>query len=277
MRRIYAQASTVYAWLGDGSKDEQEMVSSMSSVVEAFHRAESINPVRGQDALENDSGCVSVLPSPASGFWSAFGRIIHRPWFRRLWVLQEVLLAREIRLDCGPATVDWATLIKMEHIILRRNFYSLLRGKDYKIEEIFKALNIVSNFEWCKTKMPQSTDNTVPIILGLVPQRVRDAATVTPTFLLPKAYADLIQHCLRFDFRLDLLSQVEGAEAQRLVGLPSWYADFQLAAPINQFGGINGPASGFHAGFRKPFLEKPILSADSGRNILTWKGFWSTR
>jgi hypothetical protein len=41
-----------------------------------------------------------------------------------------------------------------------------------------------------------------------------------------------------------------------MVGLPSWCPNFNSPGPQTALGGENGPRSGYHAGFRKPWVYK---------------------
>ena len=37
----------------------------------------------------------------------AFGRLLHRPWFSRLWVIEKVAFGRSIRLYSGSRSLSW--------------------------------------------------------------------------------------------------------------------------------------------------------------------------
>jgi hypothetical protein len=43
---------------------------------------------------------------------SAFFDILARPWFRRVWVIQEVSLSKRADLICGSTTVDWDDFVE---------------------------------------------------------------------------------------------------------------------------------------------------------------------
>lgn len=51
------------------------------------------------------------LPGRDDPQWQAVGRFFDRPWFRRLWVVQEFLLARDVSLVCGERNVAYELLV----------------------------------------------------------------------------------------------------------------------------------------------------------------------
>lgn len=53
------------------------------------------------------------LPGPDSGEWHAVANLVHRPWFSRLWIVQEFILARDVIFYCGRTTVDWRTTVAL--------------------------------------------------------------------------------------------------------------------------------------------------------------------
>ena len=50
--------------------------------------------------------------------WSALLKIVLRPWFKRLWVQQEVILASSVSMVCGTDWISWDDLSesKSDHV-----------------------------------------------------------------------------------------------------------------------------------------------------------------
>ncbi|KAE8373910.1 heterokaryon incompatibility protein-domain-containing protein [Aspergillus bertholletiae] len=84
MGKIYAQANQVVVWLGD----------------EVDNSSEAIETIR-----EKAAGSYGILGNISIND-AAFNKLCERPWFRRIWVVQEVGLARNIRVLCGPAEIN---------------------------------------------------------------------------------------------------------------------------------------------------------------------------
>lgn len=47
--------------------------------------------------------------------------LLERPWWRRVWVLQEAILAKKLTLHCGSGYVDWPTFQGVLYTILRQS------------------------------------------------------------------------------------------------------------------------------------------------------------
>ncbi|KAE8405527.1 heterokaryon incompatibility protein-domain-containing protein [Aspergillus pseudonomiae] len=85
MRTIYAQAERVIVWLGEATENGDQALGSIRRLGE------------GQDitsSLDN--------PEPSD----ACLRLLQRDWFSRIWVLQEVGVARCVYIMCGPVSIN---------------------------------------------------------------------------------------------------------------------------------------------------------------------------
>lgn len=96
------------------------------------HRAgdpiiQPFNIIRGH-LSQHDDIHVSLkrrLTAEEEAFWLALGRLCWRPWFDRVWVLQEVALAARTVVACGKDTICWATLLDAVGIL---ELHSYSRG-----------------------------------------------------------------------------------------------------------------------------------------------------
>lgn len=50
------------------------------------------------------------LPPPLDPIWLKTVEFFRNDWFRRVWIIQEVVIARNIKLVCGKYTLDWEDL-----------------------------------------------------------------------------------------------------------------------------------------------------------------------
>ncbi|KAF8847357.1 HET-domain-containing protein, partial [Acephala macrosclerotiorum] len=84
MAKIYSKATRVLVWLG-------EMVDNSDTALERIRiAAENESP----DSLNDKTIQQAILA------------LLQRPWFRRIWVLQEVAAARQILIMCGSTAID---------------------------------------------------------------------------------------------------------------------------------------------------------------------------
>ncbi|KAE8155332.1 heterokaryon incompatibility protein-domain-containing protein [Aspergillus avenaceus] len=95
MRAIYGQADRVVVWLGQEAEGSSEALAAIQLAAE-------------------DPSRITIRPSVSQGYTPPFERhtrdaylaLLKRAWFRRVWVLQEVGLARAILIMCGSSRID---------------------------------------------------------------------------------------------------------------------------------------------------------------------------
>ncbi|KAH6699081.1 heterokaryon incompatibility protein-domain-containing protein, partial [Leptodontidium sp. MPI-SDFR-AT-0119] len=133
MATLYEQAELVIVWLGpeDGTVSDAFM---------ALERLGSIGRVpRSKQQLEEARAAVSHI-SPwdfynASHYptklgiepindrqWLSIAALLHRPYFKRVWVIQEISQARKIVLVCGRRRLDWGKLSAALMFLLLTNW-----------------------------------------------------------------------------------------------------------------------------------------------------------
>ena len=95
MARIYRQALRVRIWLGKAGPQNEKLMEILSGRFEITETA----------MLASTRGRVDAVT------FSLLTILLTRPWWTRLWVLQEVVLAREAHLYCGTQYVSLRTLL----------------------------------------------------------------------------------------------------------------------------------------------------------------------
>ncbi|KAH7082696.1 heterokaryon incompatibility protein-domain-containing protein [Paraphoma chrysanthemicola] len=118
MAKIYGQANRVVVWLGEAA-DNSDLALEEIRVAGYKKSTKSLDSERIQQA---------VLA------------LLQRPWFRRIWILQEVAAARHILIMCGSKKIDgYAFCLGVDSL---KNFYDarpdlqrLIRSVTYLIRE----------------------------------------------------------------------------------------------------------------------------------------------
>uniref|UniRef100_A0A8H7K1W5 Heterokaryon incompatibility domain-containing protein n=1 Tax=Bionectria ochroleuca TaxID=29856 RepID=A0A8H7K1W5_BIOOC len=121
MRGIYGTARSVIAWIGesDGSGDERafdfmdKILNQIHSrvVLERFLAADTA-PTSSEFSLAIHKDNMDWIRSVASlglvgSPWLDLLHLLQRPWFSRIWIIQEVAMASEVTIRCGERTLDW--------------------------------------------------------------------------------------------------------------------------------------------------------------------------
>jgi Heterokaryon incompatibility protein (HET) len=97
MRRIYGQCQHGLVYLGEEADESDE--------IDGFLR-------RLVPGIESDKGKIvhfhenSLLPGENDLGWKALHSLFERPWFLRVWIIQEFALPRKVRMICGKWELD---------------------------------------------------------------------------------------------------------------------------------------------------------------------------
>ncbi|SMR41470.1 unnamed protein product [Zymoseptoria tritici ST99CH_1E4] len=93
MREVYSQAAEVKVWLGDADDDTEFAIHCLRRII--------TGELDGRNFARTD---LAIFKSEMIAVASLFRR---RYWTRR-WILQEQLLAKNMRLYCGQCSVSWS-------------------------------------------------------------------------------------------------------------------------------------------------------------------------
>ena len=93
MREIYSCAIRVVVCLGNGSYDRE----AVWLLFELLYISPALSPEQALDYLQER------YPST----WIALSELLRHPWFTRIWIVQEVAVARDILLIYGNGMLSW--------------------------------------------------------------------------------------------------------------------------------------------------------------------------
>ncbi|KAH6686479.1 heterokaryon incompatibility protein-domain-containing protein [Plectosphaerella plurivora] len=102
MQRIFAQSEKTIAWLGESSPEIDEGIDFLYTLAKSHSKIMNFSTV-------NDTREVPVdLRLPEK--WRALGKFLDINWWRRMWTLQEFVIAEDPILCCGTKQVEMFTL-----------------------------------------------------------------------------------------------------------------------------------------------------------------------
>ncbi|CAG8961592.1 hypothetical protein HYFRA_00006126 [Hymenoscyphus fraxineus] len=119
MSLIFSQAARVVVWLGQST----EAIDDTLSFIAQVNEGSEFGDYPKQYFLDH---------------WWGYTRLRERPYWTRLWIIQEVALASRIVLRCGSYEVDWAPFIRFDQMLQR---WSTQYDNEY-IHEIYKTTPI---------------------------------------------------------------------------------------------------------------------------------------
>lgn len=107
MQDIYKQAAKVIIWLGDQEEHDEMAMKTLGLINAPWETFEGIPLYYNQDASAYDQYLAYSLPDEAIQAVSLF---LQRPWFQRIWIVQEFLSARSIDMWIGNLSADPDTI-----------------------------------------------------------------------------------------------------------------------------------------------------------------------
>jgi Heterokaryon incompatibility protein (HET) len=113
MTRIYREAAGMHVWLGEAA-DNSDMA------MEIAHQVGDTTP-RGPG--DRSTVSLEVYPEVSStqreAHWKALISLFERPWWERVWVRQEVALAKEATVHCGSKACTFGALTTTLDMLLK--------------------------------------------------------------------------------------------------------------------------------------------------------------
>ena len=132
MRNLFHKAESVIVWLGETSPDSAAAFDLISRIVTAAATEPAISPLDADKVLKpEDLGSLALLEhfTPA---WEALDTLFWRPWFSRVWVIQEVTVARGAIVLCGSNRCQWSHLITTAKYIQDHSSTAITRVDPYR-------------------------------------------------------------------------------------------------------------------------------------------------
>ena len=105
MGRIYSSAVVVIAWVGPFSDGVDKLFSYVTRIVREAVRLVQTGAFGSYQEL-----CTDLASGMARQEAETFAVLLTQPWFSRLWIVQEMALAREARLRSGRYSIDFQVL-----------------------------------------------------------------------------------------------------------------------------------------------------------------------
>jgi hypothetical protein len=122
MGEIYTSAYQVVVWLGKtdrGSDRAIRMIPLLLPLMESFEESNQLH-ILGFDTEFRSDGDFDL---PISSFellnrvmWNDVFGLFHRSWFEQLWVVQGVILAKNITILCGSDQLEWMHLCRISYL-----------------------------------------------------------------------------------------------------------------------------------------------------------------
>jgi Heterokaryon incompatibility protein (HET) len=244
MGEIFERARRVVVWLG-GDYDGSERVMGLMPLLTSSPVLELL---ADQTRIDWDGLVQLRIPACDDQFWVWLFDLLHRPWFERLWIVQEAVLGRDIVFLCGELTLSWDRLkslcatLRDSDLLRELGVRSELWKENRKKYRSFRALDVIESVDdikqmrvtrpWVaalvllaliRKQISNEPLDYVYGVLGLLPESCRSNVTVYYSETSRKwygyTYAQLFQALIKGmgDAALMFLNNIETPP-----GAPSW-------------------------------------------------------
>ncbi|KAM7203093.1 Heterokaryon incompatibility protein (HET) domain containing protein [Rhypophila sp. PSN 637] len=258
MGRIFSYAASVLIFLGEADDDSDLAM----DYIRDLHSPDT------NWALDESTSKGQV--------YNAVRRLFARPWFRRVWIIQEALMAREATVVCGQ-----------ENVPMDGDEGGVVQPSEENQEEDDEGPRLlpfdpfdreIVTFETlCRSRGCEAT-NPRDKIYALLPllSSPRNPVAIEPNYADPtaKVFVDCMSYLLPY-WGLQLLCAVQSPPVTP--GLPSWAPDWTLAPQRSILGGVGASQRG-SLGRRdrwKDVLPRLSSDRDSFGATSSQRGLWS--
>jgi len=260
MPKIYSAAELVVVWLGEDADDSQQAINLIRLATQIF-------PLLPDGTGTADATLAAYeLPTRGSGPWISVSKLLQRPWFQRLWTLQEIVLAKRASIWCGRHGIDWQELEVLMAYLYRLSALDLLLNimppngqtlcdgifqvpviKDRIIRGEQEAPDHLYNvFVQGLSRKATYPEDCVHGILGLLSENTRTHIPAYSWSSHVVQYTEIAAWFLQFDPALTLLHLTDNLG--RPAEIPSWCPNFHSDLrnlSLHAYTNFN-----FNAGFR---------------------------
>ncbi|KAF7679617.1 hypothetical protein GT037_003365 [Alternaria burnsii] len=108
MSDIYRRATYVYVWLGKSDDNTEAVMKALKSSYRRYHGPEPLT--KRSKTSSKTSGDGTSMQAEYVFSTPALRHFFDNPYWLRLWIVQEIMLARYIRVICGETLLSWDEL-----------------------------------------------------------------------------------------------------------------------------------------------------------------------
>lgn len=302
MAEIYQRASKTHVWLGDGDESSEKAVNCLKRLADMkeyhwespFERLIVPASKRQPQPWNLATDDPFYLPKDE---WDALRQVLaYTPWFRRSWIVQEVVLALSVTISLGNQAIEWNIIEAACHAIdamrININLFNHYYDPAFAVNNVIQFAALRHACQTGQDPLHLRSERLLMDLRGLEATNARDILyskyAIFTTQELPKpdykasvreVYVGLMIWWLtRHGHRsLDILSEAQVRNVAH--DLPSWVPDWSIPKTCNPLAAerIN---RGFDATLQDenrfpPRIQLPNLEEgawDKSQPILTVRG-----
>ncbi|OTB07013.1 hypothetical protein M426DRAFT_257412 [Hypoxylon sp. CI-4A] len=284
MKDIYQCAKRVIIWLGADDDGSAQPALELMNGLTALSDEDMFTII--PQAYEDAHNKSLIGDANSKGHWKALALLFGRAWFTRVWVVQELVLARQTTVLCGKYTFDWESILSVSHFLAKKTSSNAFRSQkdglntgslSYKNPAKLGAISrdlttrpgdiLLRCLIRCRTYQASKDHDKVYSLLGLVDFQRNGHHKLLPDYKksVSEVYIETTELLLKNSDHLHVLAHAEGEDFKEVPGLPSWVVDWSVKEDVGLR--ITGYARYEAAG------KLPCFKNIRGNGILALRGF----
>jgi hypothetical protein len=145
MKDIYAQAEYVAAISGDAADDSHLVPGLITAIVESGFAADP-HKIRVRDFA------ALSIPDVDDPAWAAGRAFFRRPWWRRVWIAQEFVVARGVQITCVDWSMSWEHIASVIHKTKQFKLYDVhIDPEAAELDVINSSFNTACALVWTRS------------------------------------------------------------------------------------------------------------------------------
>ncbi|KAB2104994.1 hypothetical protein AG0111_0g7166 [Alternaria gaisen] len=149
MSDIYQRATYVYVWLGKSNDSTEAVMKALKSNYRRYHDPEPLTKRSKTPSKISRDG--TSMQAEDSISISALRHFFGNPYWLRLWIVQEIMLARYIRVICGETLLSWDELKRfcsstLPNVYFDENVY--IEKNVYIEENVYLGYDVPLQVKW---------------------------------------------------------------------------------------------------------------------------------
>jgi hypothetical protein len=236
MGDIYRGASMVDIWLGEEDSDTSEGMLYIPHLLKSFTHSEERDETGDEVPHVLEVLGLLTIKSPR---WIALRSLFERPYFRRMWIVQEVALGKKCVVYCGSHSVPWNNLAKAALCLEDDADHQADAHRVVRMIGGLKRMNVTgySGHRPLMNLIHQSFNllctnprDKIYGVLGLASDIMPEQFSPDYSLSVQDVYLATTIFCMRRYKSLEVLCQVR--HPKLLPGMPSWVPDWTvMSAP----------------------------------------------
>ena len=260
MRDVYSKCARCVIWLGEEDEMTAEGVRFLEFAATDSHLrewprfTEMVGVDESQEAITRS--VQEVLKKDPKCF-EPFIRLIMRPWWYRMWTIQEFVLPKVLLMVCGSFIIEWDVIVRAQDRLLTHydsccsHHYGALNDRSMAFAVFWTETIVLQLFrrEWLKNELQEydlidflrsfrgrSTSDPrdkVYGILGLLSPHHHTGIVPSYEADIRAAYLQTVESYIQKTETLNVLGHVEDREdSQNIYDLPSWAPDVRTICSL---------------------------------------------